>query len=109
MAKSTKLNNNTDVSIEMTIPLLSTDLSYDGLQISATSNTYLGLAFSITNDFNNGTIGSFEFPTNPNDVSGYVDLRLAGPEDKDLPLYVPQDPVTTSVPSETDEIGRAHV
>ncbi|MCH8908086.1 MAG: hypothetical protein IH840_13440, partial [Candidatus Heimdallarchaeota archaeon] len=79
---SNKVPSQNQIDFEMRIPLLSSDIVYDGLQIPSTSNSYVGLSFQITADQNNGTVETFEFPTSPSDISGYVDLKLAGPEDK---------------------------
>ncbi|MFV2014811.1 MAG: hypothetical protein ACC656_05255, partial [Candidatus Heimdallarchaeota archaeon] len=97
------LSSTNTTSVEMAIPLLSSDLPYDGLQVPSTSNSYIGLMFSVVNNYNNGTIETFEFPTVSTNASGYVDLKLAGPEDKDLPSYVPPVKITTTFTSTTTE------
>ncbi|MCE7736940.1 MAG: hypothetical protein GPJ54_18795 [Candidatus Heimdallarchaeota archaeon] len=103
-----ELTNSNNTGIEMAIPLLSSDLGYDGLQVPSTSNSYISMMFSIVNNFNNGTIETFEFPTTATNASGYVDLRLAGPEDKDLPSYVPPVQITTTIQSAATETFTAN-
>ncbi|MCH8909029.1 MAG: hypothetical protein IH840_18260 [Candidatus Heimdallarchaeota archaeon] len=98
---SNKITSQNQIDFEMRIPLISSDIVYDGLQIPSTSNSYVGLSFQITADLNNGTVETFEFPTSPTDITGYIDFKLAGPEDKDLPSYVPPVQVTTSIVVQT--------
>jgi hypothetical protein len=75
-------------SYEFRIELLADDLQYDGLRIPNPTNTFIGLNFLVSvND--NGTKTSFSYPSSALNASGYMDTKLAGPEDQDLPEYIP--------------------
>ncbi|MCY3414778.1 MAG: hypothetical protein INQ03_24220 [Candidatus Heimdallarchaeota archaeon] len=73
---------------EIEIALVSSNLPYDGWQIASPVNTYIAFTAIIVNRLDDNAF-AFNYPTNSTDVAGYVDLRLAGPEDQDLPEYIP--------------------
>lgn len=76
------------------IPLLSNNLQYDALQIPNPANSFIALSFQFYRLVGNAS-NVINYPTTPTNASGFVDMKLAGPEDKDLPSYVP--PATTVV------------
>ncbi len=72
------------MSIEMSFDLVSNNLQYDGFQIPDPTGQYIAFTYQIIKD--NKT---YQFPTSPSNVTNYIDLKLAGPEDQDLPEYIP--------------------
>jgi hypothetical protein len=79
---------NSVLSWEFQMQLQSEDVLYDGLQVPNPSNFFIALNFQYLVEANNQTM-LINFPTSPTNVSGYIDMRLAGPEDKDLPQFAP--------------------
>ncbi len=90
------------ITYEIAIVLTSTNFQYDGFQIPSPTNSFVAFTLKIGKSISvNETIYLF-YPTTEDNSSGYVDLKLAGPEDQDLPEYIPpvtqtytQDPTIT--------------
>ncbi len=93
--------DNQKVYFEMRFTLISTYIQYDGWQIATPSNTFIGFTTQ-TKLVENGTTNYFVYPSSINNATGYVDLKLAGPEDQDIQAYVPESGITQTVPQTTD-------
>jgi hypothetical protein len=78
------------LTYEFKIALVSSNIQYDGLQITNPSGMII--AFSVQVITSDEVV--YNFPSNPNNASGYVDIKLAGPEDQDLPAYIPPEYIT---------------
>lgn len=96
-------NDNQKVYFEMRFTLISTYIQYDGWQIATPSNTFIGFTTQ-TKLVENGTTNYFVYPSSINNATGYVDLKLAGPEDQDIQAYVPESGITQTVPQYLDII-----
>ena len=84
-----KLTND-KLTYEFAIALVSTNIQYDGFQITNPSGMIV--AFSIQIVTTDDKV--YNFPSSPTNASAFVDLKLAGPEDQDLPAYIPPEYVT---------------
>lgn len=70
---------------ELKIALVASNVIYDGFQITNPSNTIVSFTVAVSNN----QTRFYNFPTVPTNASGFVDLKLAGAEDQDLPMYIP--------------------
>ncbi len=92
------------VNIELRILLISDNIQYSGWQIPTTTNSYIAFTSQFVFPVDNSTM-SINYPSNPSNVTGFVDLKLAGPEDKDLPKYIPPTYVDYNDTADTPDLG----
>lgn len=83
------------VNFEMKIKLISDNIQYSGWQIASSVNSYISFTTVFTRPLNNVT-KIYRYPALPSNATGFVDLKLAGPEDQDLPEYIPPTHITYS-------------
>ncbi|MCE7735207.1 MAG: hypothetical protein GPJ54_10040 [Candidatus Heimdallarchaeota archaeon] len=86
-------NDDQKVYFEMRFKLISSYIQYDGWQIATPSNTFIGLTTQ-TKLIEGNSTNYFVYPSSINNATGYVDLKLAGPEDQDIQAYVPESGIT---------------
>jgi hypothetical protein len=81
---------NDKLTYEFEIAMVSSNIQYDGFQITNPSGIIIAFAIQVVTS--EGLV--YDFPTHPTNATGFVDLKLAGPEDQDLPAYIPPEFVT---------------
>ncbi len=78
--------------------LVPEDIIYDGFRVANPSNTFTSFSFQYTETrrINESLVEpiTFNFPSTPTNATGYVDLKLAGAEDQDLPEFIPPETFT---------------
>ena len=93
---------------EMAKTLVADNIGYDGFRIANPSNTYIAFNVHYRETLDaNGTAMDFYYPTLPSNGSGYVDLKLAGPEDQDLPEFIPPTTVVTTTSTDDGSQGQS--
>ncbi len=88
--------------LEIRKTLTPSNVGYDGFRIPNPSNTFISFNIRyVESQRDNDTVTPiiFDFPTSPTNSTGFVDLKLAGAEDQDLPEFIPPETFNPDPPA----------